>query len=163
MIPRVLQTLLLASSLVFTLNNSQAATLRLSGSNTVGADLGPALAVAWLESIGYGDIKVDRKGEGTDIRAQAPDGETMEVSIEAKGSSSGFRGLSCKRCSTVRARRSAEIPVPDMAPGRKTRPANNSNPMVKTARPRRKRRSCAVTRPRSRLQRRNQFMRWDME
>jgi phosphate transport system substrate-binding protein len=92
MTSRFLQTLLLFLSLVCALD-SQAETLRLSGSNTVGADLGPALAVAWLKSMGYGDMTVDRKIEGANIRARTPDGEPMEVLIEAKGSSSGFRGL----------------------------------------------------------------------
>jgi len=92
MTSRTLPALLLLVSLVFTLN-SQAEPLRLSGSNTVGADLGPALAKAWLESKGYGDIQVDRKIEAADIQARMPDGETMEVLIESKGSSSGFRGL----------------------------------------------------------------------
>ena len=45
----------------------------------MGADLGPALAVAWLKSMGYGNMTVDRKIEGADIRARTPDGEHMEV------------------------------------------------------------------------------------
>ncbi len=89
----IIRALVLCIASIFVLD-VPAAMLRMSGSNTVGADLGPALAVAWLESKGYDSILLDRKAGGAGILARNPSGESMEILIEARGSSSGFQDLS---------------------------------------------------------------------
>ncbi|MDJ0805446.1 MAG: phosphate ABC transporter substrate-binding/OmpA family protein [Gammaproteobacteria bacterium] len=85
----VLFTFLTASS------NLQAANLqlRIQGSNTVGAQLAPKLAEAWLEEKGYDTPKISQEDELTTLQAENSEGISLEVAIEAKGSSFGFKGL----------------------------------------------------------------------
>lgn len=67
--------------------------LRIQGSNTVGAQLVPELIQAWLKEKGYGSIKLVKKDEMTILRGNHENGNTIKVKIEAKGSSTGFKGL----------------------------------------------------------------------
>lgn len=69
--------------------------LRIHGSNTVGAELAPTLAEAWLQSKGYGDVREARKGgEQVTLEGRNSKGEVLRVELEAHGSSTGFRDLS---------------------------------------------------------------------
>lgn len=68
--------------------------LRLQGSNTIGAELGPALMKAWLEQQRYTAITSQRSAaEEILITALSPQGEKVSVSIKAHGSSTSFKGL----------------------------------------------------------------------
>jgi len=67
--------------------------LRLRGSNTLGARLGPALAEGWLASQRYETAKISGGGEETRLRATKQPGDTMTVDLKAYGSSTGFRAL----------------------------------------------------------------------
>ena len=63
--------------------------LRLRGSNTIGEKLAPALAEAFLKSQGAKDVKVVR--ESPEVIRVVGDGKT--ISIEARGTSTGFKDL----------------------------------------------------------------------
>ena len=73
--------------------------LRLSGSNTIGSQLGPMLVKAWLTAKGATDIK-DETRSGPDgkpipeqvITAQLG-GKTVEVEVKAHGSATAFKDL----------------------------------------------------------------------
>lgn len=68
--------------------------LRLHGSNTIGAKLGPALVKEWLQANDYREIRVEQTAEQEQrIRAVAEDGKEIVVEIAAHGSSTGFRAL----------------------------------------------------------------------
>ncbi len=68
--------------------------LRLYGSNTVGAQLGPALVKGWLQQNGYQNIRAEVvAAQQQAITAVAPGGETLVVEIAAHGSSTGFKAL----------------------------------------------------------------------
>ncbi|WOX04871.1 substrate-binding domain-containing protein [Microbulbifer pacificus] len=74
-------------------NEGAAKTLfRLTGSNTIGADLAPALVKDYLESIGASDIRQHSEGEKHWISARLQ-GEAIVVPIIALGSSTGFKAL----------------------------------------------------------------------
>lgn len=84
--------------------NSQARTLvpverilTLHGSNTVGAELGPELAKAYLRKLGAKDVKVSPTGKHHETRIHGMLGnETpieLEIYIAAHGSSTSFKGL----------------------------------------------------------------------
>lgn len=67
--------------------------LRIHGSNTLGADLVPALVESWLASIGY--EKPQRRAaspQRIEIRAERDD-VPLIVEIDRRGSASGFRSL----------------------------------------------------------------------
>ena len=65
---------------------------RMTGSNTVGADLAPALVKQYLHSLGATDINQRSEGEKHWVRAQLR-GELVVVPIIALGSSTGFKAL----------------------------------------------------------------------
>ncbi|WP_406828048.1 substrate-binding domain-containing protein [Microbulbifer sp. ARAS458-1] len=65
---------------------------RLTGSNTVGADLAPALVKDYLKSIGATEIRQRTEGEKHWIHADL-EGEQVVVPIIALGSSTGFKAL----------------------------------------------------------------------
>ncbi len=67
--------------------------LRIQGSNTVGARLGPALAEGWLESQNYEIGEISENGEETRLRATNNSGDSLMVDFKAYGSSTGFRAL----------------------------------------------------------------------
>lgn len=68
--------------------------LRLHGSNTIGAELGPSLIKAWLEQQHYTAITQKRAAtEERVITAVSRQGEMVSVSIKAHGSSTSFKGL----------------------------------------------------------------------
>lgn len=89
------RTLLLLIPLLMTAYNLQAKhhELRLQGSNTVGAQLAPELVKDWLSSKGYDSFDVRLGEELAVLRAEHDNGDSIEVNIEAKGSSTGFKGL----------------------------------------------------------------------
>lgn len=73
--------------------------IRLSGSNTIGSELGPKLVEAWLASKGATDVKdVERTGpdgaklDEREISATL-DGKTVKVEVKAHGSATAFKDL----------------------------------------------------------------------
>ena len=71
--------------------------LRLQGSNTIGAKLAPALARAWLQAKGYGDIKEQETApEEERVVGRNGRGDTLAVVIRAHGSTTAFSGLLAK-------------------------------------------------------------------
>lgn len=74
--PRPLAVLLCLLPL---LAQAEPATLRIQGSNTIGAALGPALVRGLLQSQGAQDIRSERgkRPNETDIRARAPQGQPL--------------------------------------------------------------------------------------
>ena len=68
--------------------------LRLHGSNTIGAELAPALLKRWLAHEGYTEITQQRlAAEEMMIRAVSKQGETVGVLVKAHGSTTSFKGL----------------------------------------------------------------------
>lgn len=68
--------------------------LSLHGSNTIGAELGPALIKAWLEQRHYTAItQKQTAAEEMVINAVSDNGEKVKVIIQAHGSSTSFKGL----------------------------------------------------------------------
>ncbi|WP_334079081.1 substrate-binding domain-containing protein [Microbulbifer sp. M83] len=65
---------------------------RLTGSNTIGAELGPALVRGYLESLGGRRIDQRSAGEQHWITAELS-GRRVQVPIIARGSSTGFKAL----------------------------------------------------------------------
>lgn len=73
---------------------SDSTLLRLQGSNTIGAELAPALVSAWLREKGYSQVGYESTGiqEGY-VQGRTADGSNVRVEIRAHGSSTGFTGL----------------------------------------------------------------------
>ncbi|GGJ86012.1 substrate-binding domain-containing protein [Pseudomonas matsuisoli] len=71
------------------------AALRIQGSNTIGAELAPALVKGLLEQEGYRAVKVSPGDQANEqvITAQAPTGKPVTVTLAAHGSSTGFKAL----------------------------------------------------------------------
>lgn len=68
--------------------------LRLHGSNTIGAQLAPAMVKAWLKSQDYSAIRQETTApQEMVVRAQSPLGERVAVEIRAHGSSTSFKAL----------------------------------------------------------------------
>ncbi len=68
--------------------------LRLHGSNTIGAELAPALVKAWLERKHYTEVtQKQTAAEEMRITAVSGKGEKVVISIKAHGSSTSFKGL----------------------------------------------------------------------
>lgn len=67
---------------------------RMHGSNTIGAELGPALVKAWLTEKGYSQVRYERTAaqEGV-VWGRGADAERVRVEIHAHGSSTGFKDL----------------------------------------------------------------------
>ncbi|MEL0584340.1 MAG: substrate-binding domain-containing protein [Candidatus Thiodiazotropha sp. (ex. Lucinoma kazani)] len=89
---RHLTAAILLMSVIF---NTQADSLqlRIHGSNTLGSQLVPELIHSWLENKGYSQAKMEKGKELAKIQAESRDGSRIEVLIESKGSSTGFKGL----------------------------------------------------------------------
>ncbi len=87
--------LLVLLILLFSLFNAEAKSLslRIHGSNTIGAQLVPELAHAWLKTNGYQSIQISQREEESIVQAESADGDSIRVEIIAKGSSTGFKGL----------------------------------------------------------------------
>ena len=67
--------------------------LRLGGSNTIGDKLAPALAAAWLKSLGCATTSTASPGKDESVVSCEKDGKTLAVSVSAKGTETGFAGL----------------------------------------------------------------------
>ena len=73
--------------------------LRLHGSNTIGQDLGPRLAEAFLKLQGYASIERATSGERSEVTAQDPrDGKLHVIEIVAHGSATAFSDLGAGLC-----------------------------------------------------------------
>lgn len=82
--------LLLVGSAAF----AEPLTLRLQGSNTIGATLAPALVEAWLGALGVTDVqRIQLAAEELRITGRSADGEAVKVDIHAHGSGTAFGGL----------------------------------------------------------------------
>lgn len=69
------------------------ADLRLYGSNTVGAELAPALVRQWLGNKGYNQLDEELEGEELIIQALNKAGKSLTVELDRQGSSTGFAAL----------------------------------------------------------------------
>lgn len=68
--------------------------LKISGSNTIGDVLAPALVRGYLESAGYKNISAtDSSAEEKTITCTSADGKQMQVGISAHGTKTGFESL----------------------------------------------------------------------
>ena len=69
--------------------------LRIQGSNTIGADLGPALVKGWLEEQGLHGVHLANTGKDNEQRviATTEQGRRVRVEVAAHGSSTGFTAL----------------------------------------------------------------------
>lgn len=93
-------------SMMLALLPTQAADLRLHGSNTVGETLAPTLIEAWLTKEGYQDIQVREKAPQEHIISAKDDaGKTITVELEAHGSSTGFADLMARKTDVAMASR----------------------------------------------------------
>jgi len=80
-------------SLFFSLSVQAQQTLRIHGSNTIGAKLMPALVTQWLQGNGF-VIRSDSFSQvGERLIRAARGGERIDVEIHAHGSSTGFKSL----------------------------------------------------------------------
>jgi len=69
--------------------------LRIQGSNTIGAELGPALVQAMLQDQGLKQVKVEPGAHANEqqVSAVTVDGQQLRIEIDAHGSSTGFSAL----------------------------------------------------------------------
>ncbi|EIK96355.1 OmpA family protein [Pseudomonas sp. M47T1] len=69
--------------------------LRIQGSNTIGAELGPALVKAMLLDQGLRQVQVDSGPQPNEqqVSALTVDGQHLRIEIDAHGSSTGFTAL----------------------------------------------------------------------
>jgi phosphate transport system substrate-binding protein len=69
--------------------------LRIQGSNTIGAQLGPALVAGLLDKQGAGSIQQQPGAQPNEIRVTGllPSGQKVTIDIAAHGSSTGFAAL----------------------------------------------------------------------
>jgi len=67
--------------------------LKIYGSNTVGAELAPALVKEWLKKQGYSQISEKQEGTETVLTGTNPGGKSLAVELDAQGSSTGFAAL----------------------------------------------------------------------
>jgi len=73
--------------------------LRLHGSNTIGQELAPRLAEAFLKQQGYASVERGAPGERTRVTARDPrDGQPREIEIVAQGSATAFTSLAGGLC-----------------------------------------------------------------
>ncbi len=78
--------------------SSTQASLRLCGSNTIGAQLAPALVSAFLKGNGSSDVKVTANGTDESSITGATNGETQLITVKAHGSATAFEGLRDGSC-----------------------------------------------------------------
>ncbi|HEY4244320.1 MAG TPA: substrate-binding domain-containing protein [Kofleriaceae bacterium] len=74
------------------------AALRLCGSNTVGAELGPALVDEFLRQKGASDVKQKIVGKEETLVSATLDGAPITVDIQAQGTATAFEGLTKAAC-----------------------------------------------------------------
>ncbi|MET1076616.1 MAG: phosphate ABC transporter substrate-binding/OmpA family protein [Pseudomonas sp.] len=68
--------------------------LRIQGSNTVGAKLGPALVMGLFEEQGLSDIRVEKTAENEQrVLGRTREGRQVQVQVAAHGSGTGFVAL----------------------------------------------------------------------
>jgi phosphate transport system substrate-binding protein len=68
--------------------------LRIQGSNTIGAKLGPALVGGMLEKEGFTDVRIEPSGENEQrVSGHDDKGNTVAIQVAAHGSSTGFVAL----------------------------------------------------------------------
>jgi phosphate transport system substrate-binding protein len=73
--------------------------VRLSGSNTIGAELGPALAEAWLASKNATNVHRERGAHTDEVRiAGAAGGQPLVLEVKAHGSATAFTDLGSGAC-----------------------------------------------------------------
>lgn len=73
--------------------------LRLHGSNTIGQELAPRLAEAFLKQQGYGGIERSPPAEQATVSGRDPrDGRRRAIEIVARGSATAFADLAAGRC-----------------------------------------------------------------
>lgn len=72
-----------------------AVVLRIQGSNTIGAKLGPALVKGMLEEQGLSDIRVQQSSAENEQRVvgRRTDGQEVRIEVAAHGSGTGFTAL----------------------------------------------------------------------
>lgn len=70
--------------------------LRLGGSNTIGAKLGPALLVAYFKESGCSDVKSAAPAADESVVSCSANGKNLSATVSAHGSSTAFRGLDDK-------------------------------------------------------------------
>lgn len=89
----ILTALLLFSGL--TAAEESAPVLRIQGSNTIGAALGPALVKGLLQEQGLQSVQVQPSGHDNEqqVSGQTAQGQKIRVDIAAHGSSTGFSAL----------------------------------------------------------------------
>ena len=88
--------------------------LRLCGSNTIGAELAPALVEAFLADKGGGDIARKRGSEADSISIGAKlGGQPLQVEIHAGGTATAFSGLADGSCDIGMASRAIQAPEAD--------------------------------------------------
>ncbi|WP_165191739.1 substrate-binding domain-containing protein [Caulobacter soli] len=80
--------------------------LVLSGSNSIGGKLGPALAKAWLESEGGQKVRVEETGEEEARVSGRVNGEAVTIVVKAHDTGSGFKDAAAGRADIVMASRS---------------------------------------------------------
>lgn len=68
------------------------ADLSLHGSNTVGADLAPALVREWLAATGH-TVSDDLNSDPLEVHYEAHGSSQLSVRLEGHGSGTGFRGV----------------------------------------------------------------------
>lgn len=86
---------IICTLLLLILHDAPAATekLRIHGSNTLGAELVPELALSWLKHRGYDTVTMDKGKEAATLHGKTGNGSEIEISIISEGSSTGFHGL----------------------------------------------------------------------
>jgi phosphate transport system substrate-binding protein len=74
-----------------------AADLKIYGSNTVGDELAPALVRGWLQAQGYDQISEQHEGTEHALTGSNAAGKTLEVELDARGSTTGFVALQAQK------------------------------------------------------------------
>lgn len=80
-------------AMLVTMPADAATDLKIYGSNTVGAELAPALIKEWLQKQGYSQITEKREGTEQLLTGINRAGKTLTVELDAQGSSTGFKAL----------------------------------------------------------------------
>lgn len=77
------------------LGSDNSSVLRIQGSNTIGAKLGPALVKGLLEEQGLHKVRIEATGKDNEQRVvgQTSQGRPVRVDVAAHGSSTGFAAL----------------------------------------------------------------------
>ncbi len=71
--------------------------LRIQGSNTIGAKLGPALVSGLFESQGMSNVRIAKGAENEQsVLAEDKLGRTLQVNVAAHGSGTGFLALQAR-------------------------------------------------------------------